>query len=189
MGTLPFPEEREPFLCVCWSLDQTFSNLQSSDLYPWSVNQILGSSSDPWKPSYHSAWCASTTKIMLTTKPCTWLNCIKDIDFIRTKQRVLVMHSSTYLVPTFGRQKQEDLCEFEASLVYLCELQARYDFIMRSCFKTKQNTRNTFVISYLLPFLSYGFFMLLFFWASHSCVISPELVHNYLFILLSYQWL
>ena len=37
--------------------------------------------------------------------------------------------------PSLGRQRQEDLCEFEASLVYIASFKPERTTLLRPCFK------------------------------------------------------
>jgi hypothetical protein len=45
-------------------------------------------------------------------------------------------------IPALGRQRQEDLCEFKASLVYSAILQDSWGCIKKPCLKT--NNRNLY---------------------------------------------
>jgi hypothetical protein len=64
--------------------------------------------------------------------------------FLRTcdlvsKPKSILEH--THLVPALRRQRQADLCEFEASLVYILNFRPARAIRIRCCHETKQNKR------------------------------------------------
>lgn len=126
---------------------------------------------------------------MLTTKPCTELNCIKCINFIKVKQKIWATYSGTYLVLAFGRQRPEDLYEIEASWVYCVSY--KQGRILQWDYLSKQNKKQWILLFDFLPssvLILCCFFVFVFGGPCYSCTVSPEMTPSCWFILFNYQW-
>ena len=85
------------------------------------------------------------SNFIISYLPCSWTEVRDEIEFLSLSSRLIKIHFragrwwNMSLIPALGRQRQADICKFEASLGYrVCSRKT----------KTKTTTKNTFYDSH-----------------------------------------